>query len=119
MSDPKHKKKDICWTCGEYTFTYMYGINGLCLSCLQEREDNEVDDNNDNDKDRPLIGRYARAYIDYLSKNDKTSRNYNPELNRVVAEDTALKYNCIDRCKKYDFSYLNKYMNKSKKNIGS
>jgi hypothetical protein len=90
----------------------MYGINGLCLSCLRKREEesNEVSSGKNNsrtqfdDKDKILITIRARAYIDFLATNDRTSRTYNPGLNDIVATENKAKYDRIDKCKKYSGS---------------
>ena len=42
----------------------------------------------------------AKAYIDFLSTNDKTSPTYNPRLNDVVATENKSIYDRIDKCKK-------------------
>ena len=97
MIDPNNKQKGVCWECQEYTFIYQYGINGLCLRCLQKIENDEL---YEDDKEKLWIGRYARSWIDCLSKNDRTNRNYNPELNEIVATENKSLYDCIDKCKK-------------------
>ena len=74
---------------------YNYGINGLCLKCLQKIENDEL---YDDDIEKLWIGRYARAWIDHLSKNDHTSPTYNPGLNVLVANENKIKYDHIDKC---------------------
>jgi hypothetical protein len=50
-------------------------------------------------KNKILITRSAKAWIDFLATNDKTSPTYSPRLNYGVATENKFVYDRIDRCK--------------------
>src|SRR5947208_16007850 len=98
--------KRVCWDCGEYTFIYMYGINGLCLSCLQRRGNNNHQDHDP--KSKSQIQKKIDVIISGLNYYEQEQRRVNSPndgrmLTTAIRTDVALIHDRIDRCDRRQF----------------
>lgn len=98
----KRAQRIVCVDCGLYwnvsddtDIIKTYGKRPLCWPCLQKRKDNEMDVNMDKE---PRIEKRLRKYLDYLSDNNPTTRNYDKMvLARAIVEDHSSTFDRIDK----------------------